>query len=270
MIIGRIVNFHTKEDEGYVEIISANNFLEIYYFKPSLIKFKIEPEQIICISENKNGVDYFEFDLESHKQFINIEDIKNRTRGISILENMNIMDFIIDNDIHNKQNKKLNELSYLKKLIGFRNGYTSSKLNYDKNNSVIKIIEEYKIYYSEGGYNKPGDWSRGWIKIQTSLSHQNLDIYLQKLLPNFNFNLGNSDDCEEYRFKNDIIKKLRLEIGEKNIEEINQLCSDLTRQIQNFAKLVYREEEHVSSILEYCYKLKKEIKNEYILKSLKL
>ena len=82
--------------------------------------------------------------------------------------------------------------------------------------------------------------------------------------------MGKSGDCEKYKFKDNIIGKLRNEIGIDNINEIENLCSNLTESIQRFAKLVYREEEHANALWHYCNKLKQEIKNEYKLKYMKL
>lgn len=270
MIIGEIGYLNKEKDEAYVRILSTQNFLEKLHFKPSLVQFEIQLGKIICISQKNEKNDFLEFNIKNHEQFLNLDEIKLKSGGISIPNNIDLMDYLIDNEIDNNQNPKLNELKFLKKKINFNNGFPSRQIIYSKPNEIIEIIDQYKIYYQEGGYNKPGDYSNGWINVTSTTSYKKLDIYLQKLLPSFNFSLGKSGDCEEYKFKNSIIGKLRNEIGIDNIKEIENLCSDLTESIQRFAKLVYREEEHADALWHYCHKLRQEIKNEYKLKCMKL
>lgn len=268
MIIGDIGYLSKEKDEAFITILSRQNFLEKLYFKPSLVGFGIHLGKIICISQMHEKNDFLKFNIKDHEQFLNIDEIKLRSGGISIPNNLDLMDYLIDNELDNNQNPKLIELKLLKKKIKFNNGFPSQQIMYSKPTEIIEIIDQYKIYYQEGGYNKPGDYSKGWISVTSTTSNKKLDLYLQKLLPNFNFLLGKSDDCEEYRFKDSIIGMIKNEIGTDNIEEIENLCLDLTTSIQRFAKLVYREEEHANALWHYCHKLRQEIKNEYKLNSI--
>ena len=270
MIIGEIGYLNIEKDEAYIRILSIQNFLEKLHFKPSLVQFEIQLGKIICVSQKHEKDDFLEFNIKNHEHFLNLDEIKLKFGGISITNNIDLIDYLIDNEIYNNQNPKLNELRLIKKKINFKKGFPSWQIIYSKPNEIIDVIDQYKIYYKEGGYNKPGDYSNGWISVTSTTSYKNLDIYLQKLLPSFNFSLGKSGDCEKYKFKDNIIGKLRNEIGIDNINEIENLCFNLTESIQRFAKLVYREEEHANVLWHYCDKLKQEIKNEYKLKYMKL
>lgn len=268
MIIGKIIFLSKQYDKAYLKILSRIGFLEQYNFTPSEINFKIETNMLICIVENKqtNSISFLQFDPNLHGELLDIDKLRLTSEGISVRENLNCFDFIIDNEIDNKQNHKIIELIALKKLINYNPSYSTDKVNIENLNSLLEV---YKIEYSEGGYNKPGDWSRAGISISTlrpaNLPNYKLDPYLNQLLPNFEFSLGADEDCIDYKFKDDILRKLRNQIGQNNIEEIKILCQELTTNIKRFAQLIYNEKEHASCIWLRCSKLKTEIKNEYSL-----
>lgn len=263
MIIGTIGYLSEHRDEAYVRVISVNKFMEKFNFKPSNVNFDICLGKIICILEEENHLKFLKFEVELHQEFLDLEMIKNKFCGISIINNIDVCDFIIDNQIDDKQNPKLNELRFIKKKINFKSNFPSSKINYLNANEINDIIDEYQVSYSQSGYDKPGDYSRASIRVISTSSYTKLDTYLKKLLPDYSFTLGESEDCIEYPFKHNIIGKLRNEIGEYNIREIEKLCIDLTVTIRKLAKLIYNEKDHANELWHYCNRLKADVKNDY-------
>ena len=58
MIIGKIAYYSEQKDEAYITVLSVDKFLERYDFKPSLVKFKVGLEQLICISLGNNIIEF--------------------------------------------------------------------------------------------------------------------------------------------------------------------------------------------------------------------
>lgn len=263
MFVIRIINNIEKDDTGYGEIISKEDFKKKIHFKPSHSNLKVLPDQIVCINFVEEFIVFSHFEPEKHTSFLDFDEIRTKTIGLSLIKNSALVDFILDNDLQNNQNPKACELKRIKQMIGFRLGYPSTKIFQHDLELAKNEIENYTINYTEGGYNKPGDWSKGFVRIDCSSSHRKLDVYMKKLLPDLSFNLGESDDCEVYKFKNEIVGKLRKEIGIEKIAEIKRLCTELSLNIKTFAKLMYNESEHADMLWHYCHKLRKEIVNDY-------
>jgi hypothetical protein len=264
--IGIIGYLSDENNEGYINIISPENYSKKITFTPSDINFPIDLSQLLVIEENEHIKKYFEFNLNDHSKFLNLKMLKDNNETIDIWSNRKIAKYIIDNDLDENYSPDLVKLRAISKLINYHIAYPPPKVLIS---NFEELIEEYDIRYIEGGRDKAGDWSKGWITVHTTLPSNlpdyNLDNYLSKLLPEFNFTLGESDDCMEYKFKSDILRKLRNEIGIGNIEKINELCSELTNNIKQFARLLYRENEHALSLWNEYKKLYSDILKKYSL-----
>ena len=245
-------------------VISTENYSEKITFTPSDIDFEIGLSQLLVIDERNNTKKYFEFNLDDHSKLLDLKLLKDKNQIIKIGANRKYAKFIIDNELDGNPSAELRKLRGISKLIKYRSGYPPNTVQM---NNIEELIDEYELRYSEGGRNKPGDWSRAWIYVSTNrpsnLPDYKLDNYLSKLLPNFDFKLGEDDDCMEYRFKSDIIRKLRNQIGIENIEKINELCSELGENIKQFAKLLYKENEHALSLWYEYGKLYSDILKKY-------
>ena len=101
MIIGEIGYLNKEKDEAYVRILSTQNFLEKLHFKPSLVQFEIQLGKIICVSQKYEKNDFLEFNIKNHERFLNLDEIKLKSGGISIPNNIDLMDYLIDNEIDN-------------------------------------------------------------------------------------------------------------------------------------------------------------------------
>lgn len=262
--IGIIEYLSEHKNEGYIRVISTENYSEKITFIPTDIDFEIVLYKLLVIDERNNTKKYFEFNLNNHSQLIDLKLLKDQNQTISIDANGKFAKFIIDNELYRNSSPELRKLRGISKLIKYRSGYPPNTVQM---NNIEELIDKYELKYSEGGRDKPGDWSRAWIDVSTSrpsnLPDYYLDNYLSKLLPKFDFKLGEGEDCMEYRFKSDIVRKMRNEIGIENIEKINKLCSELTDNIKQFAKLLYRENEHALSLWYEYGKLYSDILKKY-------
>lgn len=204
--IGIIGYLSKDKNEGYITVISADNYSEKISITPSEINFGLNLSQLLVIAQINSLKKYYEFDPNNHSELLDLELLKRDRKTISVIANKNNLEFIIDNELEEHSNEDLRNLREITKLIKYNSGYPPTTVQM---NNLEELIEKYEITYSEGGYNKPGDWSKAWIHINTrrpsNLSENKLDAYLNKLLPNFDLTLGESDDCIEYKFKNDIL-----------------------------------------------------------------
>lgn len=266
MIIGEIGYLDFENNNGYVVVLSHNNFGQKIDFIPSEINFQIDLCKLICLKPiGSLGYEFSEFELAHHRSFLNIEMIKANS-SIDINSNINLVSFIIDNELDRNNTYDLKKLRVIKELINYN---PSNPGNTVKDQNIKKLISEYTIRYSEYGKDKPGDTSKAWISIMTdrpsNLPDFSLDKYLDKLLPKFDFIIAQGEDCDDYKFKSDILRNLTSEIGSDNIEQIKKLCVLMTENIRNFALLVYNEGEHARSLWHYYSELRSEIINKYLL-----
>ncbi|MDI6032249.1 hypothetical protein QLS91_04105 [Flavobacterium sp. LB2P84] len=267
MIIGEVAYLNFEDNNGYVKILSHNDFGEKIDFIPSEINFQIDLCKLICLTPiGMLGYEFTEFELARHRSFLDIEMIKEKSR-IDICSNLNLVNFIIDNELDDNNTSDLKKLRVIKELINYN---PSNPGNTVKDQNMKKLISEYTIRYSEYGKDKPGDRSKAWISIMTdrpsNLPDFSLDKYLDKLLPKFDFIIAQGEDCDDYKFKSDILRNLTSEIGSDNIEQIKIICGLMTENIRNFALLVYNEGEHARSLWYYYSELRSKIINEYLLK----
>lgn len=262
--IGIIGYLSDDKNEGYINVISFKNYSKKISFKPSDVNFEINLSQLLVVEENENFRKYVEFNIIEHLQFLNLDLLKAHNETIDIEANRLFVKFIVDNELEKHSIPELIKLRGISKLINYRSGYPSSTVQMS---NIEELIDEYEVTYTETGRDKPGDWSRAWIIVNTNLPSNlpdyNLDDYLSKLLPKFDFELGDGEDCAEYKFKSDIIKKLRNEIGIENVEKIKELCLELTSNIKQFAKLLYREHEHALSLWNEYGKLYSDVLKKY-------
>lgn len=262
MKIGIISYLNENKDEAYINCISENDFGEKYNFKPSFVPFEISLNKLLCI-QTYPTLRFFEFIPELHSKFLNLSKIKT-TSGINLLNNKKNVEFLIDNDIADSYNSKIIELKAIKNLLDLDPFGHNSKV---KIGDFKDMVSKYEIRYSEGGRDKAGDWSRAWIIIYTNrpsnLPNSKLDKYLENLFPKYDVTLADGDDDMEHRFKSDILRKLRNEVGEDEIERIKQLCQQMTRNVQEMALLTYRSNDHANFLSSYYNKFKLEIINSY-------
>ncbi len=262
MKIGIISYLNTSKDEAYIKCISEENFNEIYNFKPSVVPFEINLNQLLCIQTNPI-TSFFEFNPDLHLKYLDLSKVRT-TSGINLLNNKKIAEFLIENDIADRHNSKIIELTAIKNLL---------ELDLFGHNSKVKIgdfkdlVSKYEIKYSEGGRDKPGDWSRAWITINTTrpsnLPNLKLDKYLENIFPKYDITLADGDDDMEHRFKSDILRKLRSELGEEEIKRIKQLCEDMTNNVRGMALLTYCANDHANFLARYYRDLKLKIINGY-------
>lgn len=262
MKIGIISYLNENKDEAYINCISENDFEEKYNFKPSFVPFEISLNKLLCVQTDPI-IKYFEFVPELHSKFLNLSKIKT-TSGINLLNNKKIVEFLIENDIADKYNSKIIELKAIKNLLDLDPFGHNSKVKIGDFNDMVS---KYKITYGEGGRDKAGDWSRAWIKIYTSrpsnLPNSKLDKYLENLFPKYEVTIAAGDDDMEHRFKSDILRKLRSELGEDEINRIKQMCEYMTRNVQEMALLTYRSNDHANFLSSYYRELKLGIINSY-------
>ena len=262
MKIGIISYLNENKDEAYINCISEEDFNGKFNFKPSFVPFEISLNKLLCIQTNPI-LTFFEFIPELHSKYLDLFKVKT-TSGINLLNNKKIVDFLIENDIADKYNSKIIELNAIKNLLDLDPFGHNSKV---KIGDFKNMVSKYAIRYVEEGRDKPGDWSRAWITLYTSrpsnLPNSKLDKYLENLFPKYDVTIADGDDDMEHRFKSDILRKLRDELGEDEIKRIKQLCEDMTRNVQEMALLAYRPNDHANFLARYYREFKLEIINSY-------
>lgn len=265
MIIGTIDYLDFEKDIGYITILTEPDFKEKQNFTPSKVNYNIWLGKLLCIIDLANNI-YAEFNVIKHQDLLDTERIK-KNWSISIPSNLNCIKYIIDKELDGNTHYELKKLRGIKNLINYNPSRPGDSVNI---NNIKELISEYKISYSEFGRDKAGDTSKAWITIQTdrpsTLPDFQIDKYFDKLLPKFEFTIAEGEDCMDYKFKSDILRKLKNEIGEVNIEQIKSLCESMTENIKSFAILVYSEKEHASSLWHYYLELRSEIINKYLQK----
>ena len=122
------------------------------------------------------------------------------------------------------------------------------------------MIDDYVISYVEHGYNKMGDYSRAWISILTKrplIFHEyDNDPYLDKIFPQFHFELRKDYNSMSFTSSNQILGNLRSTL---DVQSIKKECEDLTQSIRRFAKLIFEEQKHAQALADYCKAKKTEI-----------
>jgi hypothetical protein len=261
--IGKLSYLDEDMDTGYIRIISKEKYDDKINFKPSNYEFYLEQKDLIHITFDKGGnYNLRNFDLKKDHELFDIEFFKDKGVKFQLTSDRYFSRKILDNELYHYPTIFEN-LKGLKDKID-RVDHLSAPVKLLNSIDINELVKEYKISYREGGRDKPGDWSRAWITIDTDRPY-GLDNYLKKLLPEFKFNLGKGEDDHDCLFKSDILNRLRKTIGENKIENIKHFCSELTNNIQNLAILIYSESEHAQSIRNEYHEEYSRILNLYCL-----
>lgn len=179
MKIGIVSYLNHIKNEACIRCVSKNHLNEQYNFMPSLVPFEISLSKLICI-ETTPELSFHEFNPEIHHHLLDLESVKD---SLSLFNNRNIAEYLIDNELIDNYNPKVAELNAIKNLIFHDSDGNRPKVKID----IQSLIKNYEVQYIEGGRNKPGEWSRAWLLVHTfrpsNLPDNKLDKYLENLFP---------------------------------------------------------------------------------------
>ncbi len=263
-----IISFNTNSTSPLIklsfQIISENRFSEILHFDIPTTENHFLSNDIIVIEKiiNDSPVNIIKFENQTHVNLLNPDNFKNNPLKLNVFKHKKIARFIIDNQLDDF-NKETALLNFLHKLIKNRTPIPF--------NTIEKVNNEYEIYYSQSGYDKPGDWSVATLSIQTNnnvfyniLSNSNTpfkytDEYLSMLYPTYNVTLLKGYDDDVCLFKSQIIERLRSEFDINKLIEVEDMCKIITKNIKNMAMLIYDKKTHLEYINKSYSKLRSEL-----------
>lgn len=196
----------------------------------------------IIFNNNDDGFILRDFDIKIDSQIFDVIFFKKKEFYFDLTSDRQFNIEIMKNDLYYDSS-----LKKIKDKIETIDSVIRLKDKVD----ILELSENYKVFYYEVGRDKPGDYSRAKIGINTHKPYY-LDSYLDKLFPVIKIELGKGEDTSNRPFASDILHYLRINLigDEKDVDKLETICIEITESIKKLAQLLYNENEHALWIKE--------------------